>query len=172
MRMGLPQVVTSDQGREFNNKLDKCLMELLGVDHRLTAPYHPQVWWFFVPLIVLPEHEWWACNLVIFLFPFFLYRPTDRMKGSIKQSKTCWLSSVRQNERLGVHSLTRVCSPITPVDTIPHGTHHSSLCLDDEQHSQLISTFGRNLLQMRCTSTLMLITPHHFQSWRENANSV
>ena len=43
MRMGLPQVITSDQGREFNNKLDKRLMKLLGIDHRLTTPYHPQV---------------------------------------------------------------------------------------------------------------------------------
>ena len=49
-----------------------------------------------------------------------------------------------------------MCSPITPVDTIPHGTHHSNLCLDDKQNSQLISKFGKNLLHMRCTSTLML----------------
>lgn len=42
MRMGLPRVVTSDQGREFNNSLDDCLMKLLKIDHRLTTPYHPQ----------------------------------------------------------------------------------------------------------------------------------
>ena len=43
MRFGLPRVITSDQGSEFNNSLDTELMEMLGVEHRLTTPYHPQV---------------------------------------------------------------------------------------------------------------------------------
>ena len=43
MQFGIPKVVTSDQGSEFNNNLDKELMKLLNVDHRLTSPYHPQV---------------------------------------------------------------------------------------------------------------------------------
>ena len=43
MRMGLCKVVTSDQGKEFNNALNKELMKKLGIDHRLTTPYHPQV---------------------------------------------------------------------------------------------------------------------------------
>ena len=43
MRMGIPKVITSDQGREFNNKLNGELMERLQIDHRLTTPYHPQV---------------------------------------------------------------------------------------------------------------------------------
>ena len=43
MKMGLCRVVTSDQGKEFNNKLNAELMKLLGIDHRLTTPYHPQV---------------------------------------------------------------------------------------------------------------------------------
>ena len=43
MIMGFPKVITSD-GKEFNNGLlDKELMELLGIEHRLTAAYHPQV---------------------------------------------------------------------------------------------------------------------------------
>lgn len=41
--MGLPQVVISDNGSEFNNALDKTLSELLGLKRRLTTPYHPQV---------------------------------------------------------------------------------------------------------------------------------
>ena len=41
--MGLCKVITSDQGKEFNNNLNKQLMVKLGVDHRLTTPYHPQV---------------------------------------------------------------------------------------------------------------------------------
>ena len=43
MRMGLPQVVVSDQGREFNNQLDTEMMTLLGINRRLTTAYHPQV---------------------------------------------------------------------------------------------------------------------------------
>ena len=42
MKFGLPGVVTSDQGTEFNN-LNRDLMKLLHIDHRLTTPYHPQV---------------------------------------------------------------------------------------------------------------------------------
>jgi len=43
MQFGIPKVVTSDQGSEFNNNMDKKLMKLLNIDHRLTSPYHPQV---------------------------------------------------------------------------------------------------------------------------------
>ena len=43
MKMGLCRVVTSDQGKEFNNQVNKELMDLLGIDYHLTTPYHPQV---------------------------------------------------------------------------------------------------------------------------------
>jgi IS30 family transposase len=43
MKMGICRIVTSDNGTEFNNKLNEELMTLLGIDHRLTTPYHPQV---------------------------------------------------------------------------------------------------------------------------------
>ena len=43
MRMGIPKVVTSDQGTEFNNQLNEEFMRLLNIDHRLSTPYHPQV---------------------------------------------------------------------------------------------------------------------------------
>ena len=43
MRMGLCKVITSDQGKEFNNDPNKQLMTKLGLDHQLTTPYHPQV---------------------------------------------------------------------------------------------------------------------------------
>ena len=43
MKMGLCRVVTSDQGKEFNNHLNAELMKLLDIDHHLTTPYHPQV---------------------------------------------------------------------------------------------------------------------------------
>ena len=40
--MGLPAVITSDQGTEFNNALNRQLMRDFGIDHRLTTAYHPQ----------------------------------------------------------------------------------------------------------------------------------
>ncbi len=43
MRMGLPKLLTTDQGKEFKNKLDKEMMSLLGVKRHLVTPYHPQV---------------------------------------------------------------------------------------------------------------------------------
>ena len=42
MRMGLCKVNTSDQGTEFNNNLNRELMQLLQIDLPLTAAYHPQ----------------------------------------------------------------------------------------------------------------------------------
>lgn len=43
MRMGLPQVLTTDQETEFKNELNEELMRILGIEHRLTTAYHPQV---------------------------------------------------------------------------------------------------------------------------------
>ena len=51
MRMGLPRVILSDQGREFNNELDTALCSLLGIQHRLSTPYHPQVYHLFLVLV-------------------------------------------------------------------------------------------------------------------------
>eukprot|EP00731_Ephydatia_muelleri_P007928 Em0004g266a len=42
MRMGLPKLLTTDQGKEFRNNLDKQMTELLGVKRQFTTPYHPQ----------------------------------------------------------------------------------------------------------------------------------
>ena len=36
-------MITSDQGSEFRNKLNKEIASLLKIDHRLTTAYHPQV---------------------------------------------------------------------------------------------------------------------------------
>ena len=40
--MGLPSVMTTDQGREFCNYVNKELMNVFGIQHRLTTAYHPQ----------------------------------------------------------------------------------------------------------------------------------
>ena len=40
--MGLPSVITTDQGKEFHNHLNSELMKVFGINHRLTTPYHPQ----------------------------------------------------------------------------------------------------------------------------------
>jgi IS30 family transposase len=42
MRLGIPRVITTDQGSEFRNELNKELASLLGIQHRLTTAYHPQ----------------------------------------------------------------------------------------------------------------------------------
>ncbi len=46
MRFGLPHVIISDCGREFNNAVDSHLAEQLGIKWQLTTPYHPQVYLF------------------------------------------------------------------------------------------------------------------------------
>jgi transposase InsO family protein len=43
MRMGLPRVLTSDNGKEFKNALDDEMAKLLGIKRLFTTPYHPQV---------------------------------------------------------------------------------------------------------------------------------
>ena len=43
MRMGLPKLLTTDQGTEFRNKLLNKLMEKLGIKHIFATAYHPQV---------------------------------------------------------------------------------------------------------------------------------
>lgn len=43
MRIGIPRLVTSDNGKEFKNKLDEELASKLGIKRIFTTPYHPQV---------------------------------------------------------------------------------------------------------------------------------
>ena len=40
--IGLPAVITTDQGTEFKNKLNDELMKTFNIDHRLTTAYYPQ----------------------------------------------------------------------------------------------------------------------------------
>ena len=43
MQMGIPRVLTSDQGTEFHNQINEELTTLLKVDHRLSTAYHPNM---------------------------------------------------------------------------------------------------------------------------------
>ena len=43
MRMGIPRILTTDQGSEFRNRLNDEMMKLLNTKHHLTTAYHPQV---------------------------------------------------------------------------------------------------------------------------------
>ena len=40
--MGIPSIVTTDQGKEFRNHVNKKLMGVFGIQHHLTTAYHPQ----------------------------------------------------------------------------------------------------------------------------------
>ena len=35
-------MLTTDQGKEFNNRVNSELMRVFGIKHRLTTAYHPQ----------------------------------------------------------------------------------------------------------------------------------
>jgi hypothetical protein len=39
---GVPQVIVTNNGREFNNNLQRCLWTALGIDHRFTSPFYPR----------------------------------------------------------------------------------------------------------------------------------
>jgi len=41
-RFGLPDIVTTDQGRQFEADLFRALSETFGIQHARTSPYHPQ----------------------------------------------------------------------------------------------------------------------------------
>ena len=41
--MGVPKLLTSDQGGEFRSDLEKQIMSLLNIKRHYITPYHPQV---------------------------------------------------------------------------------------------------------------------------------
>ena len=42
-RFGCPEILITDQGREFVKELSSELYSLSGTQHRITSAYHPQV---------------------------------------------------------------------------------------------------------------------------------
>ena len=57
MRMGIPRLITTDQGSEFNNRLNRELMKKLKIKQILTTPYHPQVNYLYHTVLVHRDHE-------------------------------------------------------------------------------------------------------------------
>ena len=43
MKMGLPAVITTDQGSEFKNQLNDEMTKILNIRHHLITAYQPQV---------------------------------------------------------------------------------------------------------------------------------
>ena len=41
--MGCPEILSTDQGREFVNELSSELYTLTNTENRITSAYHPQV---------------------------------------------------------------------------------------------------------------------------------
>ena len=87
MRFGLPKVITSDQGKEFNNELNDELAQRLGIEHRVTTPYHPQVCInvhiivYFKTIIKIP-------SLLLICF-MYMCRQMVLMRGGIKRYSRC-----------------------------------------------------------------------------------
>jgi transposase InsO family protein len=40
--IGFPKILQSDNGSEFVNQINHALLKIMGIDHRLTTPYHPR----------------------------------------------------------------------------------------------------------------------------------
>ena len=85
MRFRLPKVITSDQGKEINNELNVELARRLGIEHRLTTRYHPQVCInvhiivYFKTMIKIPS----------LLLICFMCRQMVLMRGGNKHCSRC-----------------------------------------------------------------------------------
>ena len=60
MRMGIPKILTTDQGREFKNALNDELMKSLNIKHLLTTAYHPQVHIYNHSTYILHVEQWFG----------------------------------------------------------------------------------------------------------------
>ena len=118
MCMGLPHVILSDNGREFNNSLDDLLSNLLGIKRRLTTPYHPQVAVNTVCTQIISD-------CVCFIS---LYRQMDWSRGLIRHCNECLRSLWPQRRPNGAPSSTHAFSHTIPLDMTPHVSLLLSSC--------------------------------------------
>ena len=114
MRMGIPHVITTDQGSEFRNTLNREIAMLLGIQHRLTTAYHPQVLQMFYAFLSVVQ----SCNL--FMYSFYILschicRLTVSMSGSIRHCRQCSQNTYKTKRITGMSILIHVFLP-----TIPH----------------------------------------------------
>ena len=95
MRMGIPRLLKSDNGKELKNELDAELIKLLGMRRIFTTPYHPQA-------------GTGRCMQNNF-FLFFLHcRQMDLMRDLIRHSRQCLLNFHKRTKLIGTHFWTRV----------------------------------------------------------------
>ena len=122
---GVPQVVVSDNGREFVNTALTEAFEQLGIDHRLVCPYSPQTNGFIerqhktinVALRALTDKTNWALHLPLITAALnntfvegSLYTPSQYALGA----------SLNLSGRLMFHQIKRGTDVITtpnPLDT-------------------------------------------------------
>ena len=64
-RYGCPRRIISDRGREFCNALSEKLFGFLGVEHHVTAPYHPQANGKFLLFRILITHVILKHNFIL-----------------------------------------------------------------------------------------------------------
>ena len=51
-RYGCPEVLITDQGREFVNEISSQLYAITKTEHRITSAYHPQVYLYYYAVMV------------------------------------------------------------------------------------------------------------------------
>ena len=122
MMFGLPRVITFDQDGEFHNDLDDRLMAMLGIQHRLFTPYHPQVY----DNIKCVHTQFYTNHCCLHVIN--RCRQMDLLSSSTKQSRPCSLSLSIQRRTVGRIILSRVYMPTTHLSMNPPSILLLRLC--------------------------------------------
>ena len=118
---GVPQVVVSDNGREFVNTVLTEAFEQLGIDHRLISPYSPQTNGFIerqhktinVALRALSDKTNWALHLPLITAAInntfvegSLYTPSQYALGaSLNLSGSVMFNEIKENSLITTPNL-------------------------------------------------------------------
>ena len=84
MRMGLPHVIVSEDGKDFDNQLNADITGLLGIQHRLITPYHPQVRVLVISYYFIVKHIYCVG------YSLLSHRLMAWTNVSTKPCKQCW----------------------------------------------------------------------------------